>query len=95
MITMLKRKVNVLAKEELFRNKFNRWFAGVVGVYPVKRGSTDTGAVKTALKLMFKCSLSHQYLILINYSDFANAIKFEPLGSTTFTAIKSPFFILS
>lgn len=52
MITMLKRKVNVLAKEELFRNKFNRWFAGVVGVYPVKRGSTDTGAVKTALKLM-------------------------------------------
>ena len=52
MIVMLRRKVNVLAKEELFRNKFNRWFAGVIGVYPVKRGTADMGAVKTALKLM-------------------------------------------
>lgn len=51
-IVMLKRKVNVLAKEELFRNKFNRWFASVVGVYPVKRGTADMGAVKTALTLM-------------------------------------------
>lgn len=51
-ITMLKRKVNVLAKEELFSNKFNRWFANVVGVYPVKRGTADLGAMKTALKLL-------------------------------------------
>lgn len=51
-ITMLKRKVNVLAKEELFSNKFNRWFANVIGVYPVKRGSADLGAIRTSLKLM-------------------------------------------
>lgn len=51
-IVMLKRKVNVLAKEELFKPKFNKWFAGVIGAYPVKRGSADLGAVKTSLKLM-------------------------------------------
>ena len=49
---MLKRKVNVLAKEELFKPKFNKWFAGVIGAYPVKRGTADLGAVKTSLKLM-------------------------------------------
>ena len=43
-IVMLKRKVNVLAKEELFKPKFNKWFAGVIGA--------DLGAVKTSLKLM-------------------------------------------
>ena len=46
-IVMLKRKVNVLAKEELFKPKFNKWFAGVIGAYPVKRGTADLGAVKT------------------------------------------------
>ena len=51
-IVMLKRKVNVLAKEELFKPKFNKWFAGVIGAYPVKRGTADLGAVKTSLKLM-------------------------------------------
>lgn len=51
-IVMLKRKVNVLAKEELFKTGFVRFFAKIIGVYPVKRGTADMGAVKTALKLM-------------------------------------------
>lgn len=51
-IVMLKRKVNVLAKEELFKTGFVRFFAKIIGVYPVKRGTADMGAVKTALNLM-------------------------------------------
>lgn len=52
-IVMLKRKVNVLAKEELFnRTKFRRWFANMVGIYPVNREKADLGAIKTSLKLM-------------------------------------------
>lgn len=51
-IVMLKRKINVLAKEELFKTGIIRFLAKVIGVYPVKRGTADMGAVKTALKLM-------------------------------------------
>lgn len=52
-IVMLKRKVNVLAKQELFNgNKIGRWFEKVAGIYPVNRESADLGAMKTSLKLM-------------------------------------------
>lgn len=51
-VVMAKRKINALAKEELFRNPFNQWVAKIFGIYPVKRGNADMGAMKTALKLM-------------------------------------------
>lgn len=52
LIVMFKRKLNVLAKEELFNNPINRWVAKTVGIYPVNRGKADLGAIKTSLKLM-------------------------------------------
>ena len=51
-VAMFKRKVNVLAKEELFKNGFIRWIADIFGVYPVKRGRADLQAIKISLKLL-------------------------------------------
>lgn len=47
-----KRKINVLAKEGLFKNGFMRFLAKVFGVYPIKQNSADLGAIKTSLKLL-------------------------------------------
>lgn len=47
-----KRKINVLAKEELFENGALRFLAKVFGVYPVKQNSADLSAIKTSLKLL-------------------------------------------
>ena len=51
-VSMFKRKVNVLAKEELFKNGFLRWLADVFGIYPIKRGKADMQAIKISLKLL-------------------------------------------
>lgn len=51
-VAMFKRKVNVLAKEELFKNGFMRWLADLFGIYPVKRGKADLQAIKISLKLL-------------------------------------------
>lgn len=51
-VAMFKRRVNVLAKEELFSNKFLCWIADLFGIYPVKRGKADMQAIKISLKLL-------------------------------------------
>jgi len=51
-VTMLKRPVRVLAKEELFKNPFLRFLAKVFGVYPIKREKADMQAIKLSLKLV-------------------------------------------
>ena len=51
-VTMLKRPVRVLAKEELFKNPFLRFLAKVFGVYPIKREKADMQAIKLSLKLL-------------------------------------------
>lgn len=52
LILNIKRKLNALAKEELFKNKILKWLANIFGVYPIKRNSADIGAVKTSLKIL-------------------------------------------
>lgn len=51
-VAMFKRKVNVLAKEELFKNGFLCWIANLFGIYPVKRGKADMQAIKISLTLL-------------------------------------------
>ncbi len=51
-VVMAKRKVNVLAKEELYINGFVRWVASVFGIYPVKRGKKSLESMKVSLKLL-------------------------------------------
>lgn len=51
-IASLKRKVNVLAKENLFKNKIAKWFAKIFGIYSIKQNSADIHAIKISLKLL-------------------------------------------
>ena len=44
------RRLNYLAKESLFKNWFFSFFLYQVGAFPIKRGSSDVGAIKEALK---------------------------------------------
>jgi len=47
-----KRKINVLAKEELFKNSFVKWLADLFGVYPVKKENRSMESVKISLRLL-------------------------------------------
>ncbi|MFW5648342.1 MAG: lysophospholipid acyltransferase family protein [Candidatus Alkaliphilus sp. MAG34] len=49
---LLPRKVNYMGKEELFSNRLFASILNKLGVFPVKRGGADIGAVKTALKIL-------------------------------------------
>lgn len=57
LVAMNKRKINVLAKEELYKNGFIRWIADLFGIYPVKRDSKSLESVKISLKLLKKKEL--------------------------------------
>ena len=45
-----KRKLNYMAKEELFRNPLSSWFFRAINVFPVKRDSADLSALKEAMR---------------------------------------------
>lgn len=47
-----KREMYMMAKEELFKNKFIHWFANKVNVFPVKRGKQDVESIKKSLKVI-------------------------------------------
>ncbi len=47
-----KRKINVLAKESLYKNWFVKWLADIFGVYPVKMQSKSMESMKISLKLL-------------------------------------------
>lgn len=50
--TCLRRKINYMAKEELFSNKIFAVALNKLGVFPVKRGGADVSAIKSALKIL-------------------------------------------
>ena len=47
-----KRKVNVLAKDNLFTGPIRKWFANLFGIYPIKQDSADIEAIKTSLRVL-------------------------------------------
>jgi 1-acyl-sn-glycerol-3-phosphate acyltransferase len=48
----LGRRLNFMAKEELFRNKVIHWFLGYLGAFPVYRGSSNRDALRQAEKVI-------------------------------------------
>lgn len=52
LVASTKRKMYVMAKEELFKNNFIRWFAKKCCVFPVKRGKMDLDSIKFSLKVL-------------------------------------------
>ncbi|AIS52439.1 1-acyl-sn-glycerol-3-phosphate acyltransferase [Thermoanaerobacter kivui] len=52
---LLNRRIYFMAKEELFRNPFLKLLLGKgLGAFPVKRGTADLSAIKTALNYLKK-----------------------------------------
>lgn len=47
-----KRRMYMMAKEELFKNKFIDWFANKVNIFPVKRGRQDIESMKKSLQVL-------------------------------------------
>lgn len=47
-----KRKINVLAKAELFTGFIRKWFANLFGIYPIKQDAADIDAIKTSLRVL-------------------------------------------
>ena len=50
--TATKREMFVMAKEEMFVNKFVHWFGKKMNVFPVKRGKQDIESIKKSLKVL-------------------------------------------
>ena len=50
--TATKREMYMMAKEELFKNKFLYWFAEKTNIFPVKRGKQDIESVKKSLSVL-------------------------------------------
>ena len=50
--TATKREMYMMAKEELFKNKFIYWFADKTNIFPVKRGKKDIESIKKSLKVL-------------------------------------------
>lgn len=50
--TATKREMYMMAKEELFKNKFIYWFAKKTNIFPVKRGKQDIESIKKSLKVL-------------------------------------------
>lgn len=46
------RKMYIMAKEELFKNKFFDWLITEMGAFPVKRGKADIKSLRHSLKLI-------------------------------------------
>ena len=51
-VAKFKRRVNVLAKEELYKSRFIRFISDLFGIYPVKPDSKSMESVKISLKLL-------------------------------------------
>ncbi len=47
-----KREMYMMAKEELFKNKFIYWAAKKTNIFPVKRGRQDIESIKKSLKVL-------------------------------------------
>lgn len=52
LVSCTKRKMYVMAKQELFKNKFIKWLADKCLVFPVKRGKMDLESMKFSLKVL-------------------------------------------
>lgn len=52
LVSSTKRKMYVMAKQELFKNNLIKWFAKKCCVFPIKRGKMDIESLKFSLKIL-------------------------------------------
>ena len=71
LVASLKRNdIYILAKEELFVNRFVKWLAKKVHAIPVKRGKQDVGLLKNSVKV-----LKENHMVLLFPEGTRNGIK--------------------
>lgn len=76
---LLNRKMSFMAKEELFRSRFSRFFMRNFNTFPVRRGGIDKTAFSQANKILAK----GQALAIFPEGKRSNDLKLQPafLGS--------------
>lgn len=80
-----------MAKEELFKNRLFGWFLRALGAFPVKRGTSDIGALKLSMKIL---SEGGRLIIFPEGSRSPKGYMREAKGGATLVAIKSQADIL-
>lgn len=71
LVASLKRNdIYILAKEELFVNRFVKWLAKKTKVIPVKRGKQDVGLLKNSVKI-----LKENHIVLVFPEGTRHGIK--------------------
>ncbi|MBV9819607.1 MAG: 1-acyl-sn-glycerol-3-phosphate acyltransferase [Solirubrobacterales bacterium] len=50
--TMARRPMHYVAKEELFRKRWQAWFLNALGAFPVRRGESDAESIETARTIL-------------------------------------------
>lgn len=48
----IKRPIHFMAKQELFKTRFLKWFFYSINAFPVKRGLADRSAIRTGLNIL-------------------------------------------
>lgn len=84
--TCITRKLNFMAKKELFENKFVAWLFHGFGAFPVDRDKTDISAIKEALK---KLDSGKALLLFPQGTRKENIVETEVQGGVGFLASKS------
>jgi len=79
------RKLNFMAKEELFRNSLFGYYLSRVGVFPVKRNTADRVALREALK---RLSEGKPLLLFPEGTRGDGVIAANPLAGVGFLAVK-------
>nr|WP_245203877.1 lysophospholipid acyltransferase family protein [Ammoniphilus resinae] len=80
------RKMFIMAKEELFKNRFFAWIITEMGSFPVKRGSADLRSLKHTLQLIQK---GHIFSIFIEGTRAKDETMLEPKKGIGFIVGKS------
>ncbi len=79
------RKINYMAKNDLFRNRFFAWILSAVHVFPVKRESADLGALKEAIR---RLKSGNGLLVFPEGRRSAGGLNEEPQPGVGFLAAK-------
>lgn len=80
-----------MAKEELFGNKLFGWLLRALGAFPVKRGTSDIGALKLSIKILQD---GGRLMIFPEGTRSPKGYMGEAKGGATLVAIKSKTDIL-
>ncbi len=81
----VQRKLNFIAKSDLFKNKFFSWLIKTLGAFPIRRSSGDVKALKEAINRL----KAGKVLVIFPQGTRTKDQKFPPLKGVGFLVKKS------